>query len=199
HTVETPFSEWFPTWWQRKDLFETPILLANLATFFTLLIFIRNKKWSVVGLQIFILLSGLFWFVHAPDVRFAFGILFVGAGLSVASFFLLPIFQKRINRRWLLGGLCLAILVSVNFHKLHLKEVVTNPAKWVFPSGFSVPKTKEIRTNFTYYYRPTNGAACANHPLPCSVRQLEFGENSQLLLRNGVDFTDGFTVQELED
>ncbi|MEM6317572.1 MAG: hypothetical protein AAF960_07865 [Bacteroidota bacterium] len=198
HITKTPFSEWFPAWWQRKDLFETPILLANLAILFTLFVFIKNKQWTIVGLQIFVLLSGLFWFLNAPDVRFAYGVLFVGAGFSIASFFLFPFLRKQMNPKRLLFGLVLAILVSVNFHKLHIKDVVTNPFKWVLPMGFNLSETEKIITNLTLY-RPTNRGTCANHPLPCSSRILKISPNSQLFLRNGVDFSDGFIVKEIEN
>ncbi len=183
-----PFMEWFKIWWGNKDLLWKPLLLVNLLSVFSIPIFVKHHKKQFAWLQIAILLNLAFWFYNAPDPRFVFGFLFLGASFTLGSFLLLFDLWKYLNKLILIGLLGLCIAFSLNFHKLYLKDFLLDPVTWVVPKGLPDPTLKEMKSNFSYTM-PIRPDLCNNSPLPCATRPL-----GQMILRDSLDMQKGFKM-----
>ena len=187
-----PFFTWFQTWWEAKDLIWKPILLANTLSLFSILIFLKKEKTQFALLQGVVLINLLFWFYNAPDPRFAFGFLFIGASLSICSFLLIGDLWKYLTERLLLTVFALFLIFSLNFHKLYLKDFLLNPITWVIPKGLAPSNLKKVTTNFTYSM-PIRPSLCHNSGIPCTTRPLGYIE-----LRDSSDMQKGFKLIEKE-
>jgi len=188
-----PFLTWFKTWWVAKDLIWRPILLANILIPFSIFIFLKKEKLTLALLQGIILMNLLFWFYNAPDPRFAFGFLFIGAAFGLCSFLLIRDVWKYLNSKLMLGLCFLFLLFSLNFHKLYIKDFVSDPITWVMPKGFPPTKLKERKTNFRYTM-PIRPDLCNNSPLPCATRPLGY-----VILRDSTDMQKGFMLYQVEE
>lgn len=185
-----PFMDWFKIWWGQKDLIWKPLLLANVLTIFSIAIYLFKGKKHLALLNGIILINLLFWFANAPDPRFAFGFLFLGASLSLCSFLLLFDLWKLLNKIVIIGLFGLFIAASLFFHRAHIQEVVTEPMTWVFPKGLPPYKLIEKQTNFRYSM-PVRPSTCHNAPLPCATRPLGY-----VVLRDSTDMQKGFKLIE---
>lgn len=183
-----PFMDWLTIWWGNKDLLWKPLLFVNLFSIFSLFIFLKKQKKQFALLQIAILLNLLFWFYNAPDPRFVFGFLFLGASFTIVSFLLLFDLWKQLNRSLVIGLLGLFLLFSLNFHKLYIRDFFLNPVTWVIPEGLPTSKLKTERTNFSYTM-PIRPDLCNNAPIPCATRPLGY-----MVLRDSTDMQKGFKM-----
>ncbi len=183
-----PFTDWLTIWWGNKDLLWKPLLLTNLFSVVSILVFLKKQKKQLAFLQVAILLNLLFWFYNAPDPRFVFGFLFLGASFTLVSFLLLFDLWKYLNKSLVIGLFSLFILFSLNFHKLYIKDFCSNPVTWVMPKGLSAPKLKTEQTNFNYTM-PIRPDLCNNAPIPCATRPLGY-----MVLRDSTDMQKGFKM-----
>ncbi|MBI9051230.1 MAG: hypothetical protein JEZ00_17535 [Anaerolineaceae bacterium] len=189
------FIEKFLTWREYKPLFFQVIIflgfLGNIV-FFTIDLFIciKNKtNWKTMKshdliLNIYLLVSLLYWYLNAPDPRFAYGVIF-----AAISIFLVRCIQyvrfSRLSRDFILLFLLLVtawgtyIFAPWNSIETYLLYPPDTPA-------FSITKVNLI--DGTFIYTPTDGDQCWDAPLPCSP-WLEDG-----LLMRGLSISDGYKI-----
>ena len=183
-----PFMDWFKVWWGNKDLIWKPLLLANLLVIFSIPIYLIKKKKQLALLQLIILINLLFWFYNAPDPRFAFGFIFLGASLSLCSFLLVFNLWKFLNKTLIISLFGLSVFASLFFHRTFIQDFFTTPMTWIIPKGLPPAKLIEKHTNFTYSM-PVRPSTCHNTPLPCATRPLGY-----VVLRDSTDMQKGFKL-----
>ena len=219
---------WLVPWAYRLPIFDVvvPLLLTLAGCFFTLLYRVmKNRESRASGVQWLFLLpsvaSLLFWFVTAPDPRYAgapFWVLGAGA-IALAAQELGMSFNRKMGR--FAAFLCLAIVASLIasgvidgkaealrgiikenkplkvFRHLSIKRdlIISEPGG---DSGFYASPHVDLNTFVTrsglLMYVPKNGKQCWDAPLPCAKRPMP-----DLRLRQEGDMSRGFMCSDPEE
>lgn len=176
------------------------ILLMLLSTSFS------NKK-SKDNLFVFLMLSLpifigiIFWFMTAPEPRFA-NALFLLLPIPAIMLFSVDDINKLNNKIsftifiWalLISG---ALLIFDNFNLLHSAVNYLKKELTISTSGYQPVKKVPLHTKYTksglMVYMPVKGDQCWDAPLPCTPY---FNENIRLIKQN--DLSSGFTVSDPE-
>src|SRR4029453_4839806 len=218
---------WLVPWAYRLPIFDVvvPLLLTLAGCFFTLLYRVmKNRESRASGVQWLFLLpsvaSLLFWFVTAPDPRYASAAFWVlGAGaIALAAQELGMSFNQKMGR--FAAFFCLAIVASLIasvvidgqaealrgiikennplqvFRHLSIKRdlILSEPGG---DSGFYASPHVDLNTFVTHsgllMYVPKNGKQCWDAPLPCARRPIP-----DLRLRQEGDMRSGFMCSDPE-
>jgi len=209
---------WLAPWAYRLSIFDAviPLLLTLTGCFITLLYRVKkNRESRASGVQWLFLLpsvvSLVFWFVTAPDPRYAgapFWVLGAGAITLATQESELSFNRKRSRVATFLCVATVASLVVSSFiggkasaFRVMIKE--TNPLKALRQlsvnrdSGFHGAPQVELNTFVTRsgltMYSPKNGKQCWDAPLPCARRPIP-----DLRLRREGDMSHGFICSEPE-
>ncbi len=191
--VNYPLKQWVPIWWERLDILNQFLALSYFLPFICIpvgLYFHRNK-YSL--LSIFLSATSLFWFFNAPDVRFAYGFIFVGIGLFICMVlqFKEDSFFKRRN---LIFPIVIVIwlLCILYFHRSHFHSLLKRPEQLVFPCSYSESQLTFVEsTDNLSYFKSTHLNTCKNHSLPCTPRLTTPKFN---IVPLGENLGDGFKV-----
>ncbi len=180
--------EWIPVWFLNlKLVYKIAVCSQIVLAIQTVKHFKNGYRTNVL---LVILASIIFWFVKAPDVRFAYGFLIIGTALVFAELFAKISFLRTwvgtlidkpfnaVVRKFI--GFALAVGAGV-FMILKLPEY------GLFPSAMTKVETKTIETNFDYFV-PITSANCFYHQLPCTPYPKD---NIQL---RGETIEDGFIL-----
>jgi hypothetical protein len=219
---------WLVPWVYRLSIFDAvvPLLLTLAGCFFTLLYRVmKNRESRASGVPWLFLLpsvaSLLFWFVTAPDPRYASAAFWVlGAGaIALAAQELGMSFNRKMSR--FAAFLCLAIVASLIasvvidgqaealrgiikennplqvFRHLRIKRdlILSEPGG---DSGFYASPHVDLNIFVTrsglLMYVPKNGKQCWDAPLPCARRPMP-----DLRLRQEGDMSRGFMCSDPEE
>jgi hypothetical protein len=185
--------EWIPVWFMDLKIIEKIVVLSQFLLIVTSIKDLKKRDYGGFYSSTIILVSLAFWFVKAPDIRFAYGFLIVGTAISFSrakwfsagaayiveklSVLRTPPFQKY-------TGMVVLVVLGV-FISLKITDY------GLVPAAMPNVESKEISTNFTYYV-PTTSAKCYNNDLPCTPYPKE-----NIVLR-GEDFQEGFKLLKIK-
>jgi hypothetical protein len=179
--------DWVPVWFKALNFNNKVLVLANILLLLLVPVSIFRKDYLVSVIQAFILLNLCFWFLMAPDPRFAYGFLFTGFALAISYF--AGLFETGINKKVLHKisriGLACFIVVIIGRRIMSPVGTLINPSLWVVPASFRVVETTEYDAGFKYMV-PNEDVGCCNTEIPCVPYTL-----SDIVLR-GKDLQDGF-------
>jgi hypothetical protein len=162
-------SEWIIPWIKQMNFNNKLLLTVNFFSIVTFLIMLIRKEYLLAMMQLVILVSLVFWFIKAPDPRFAYGFIFIGFSLTLA--FLVRLIEGsslNINLKYLNWVLIAVVLVVVSRRIMLPVDTLRNPDLWIQPAPFGIAETRDYYTNF-HYRVPTNESGCLNVDIPCTV------------------------------
>ena len=183
-------AEWSPLWLKGLNSNSRIILAVNLLSVAALVIMIFRKNFWFAALQAVILANLIFWFVMAPDPRFAYGFLFAGFALTVSYLAGLTLNRNpdlfyRISR----VGLLLFLILIFGRRFATPVEVIRSPRLLVIPAAFGKVETRELNSGFSYRV-PIPEGGCFDSEIPCVPYPL------QNIEPRGRDLQSGFKVKK---
>jgi hypothetical protein len=188
--LDMKFTEWIFPWFKQLNLYSSLLMTVNLISVISFFIMLFRKDFLLASIQCLILINLTFWFVEAPDPRFAYGFIFTGFALTIAYF--IKLFEKskfalnsKYSRFVLVSFLMIIIGKRIMFPVGTLKE----PSLWIIPASFGKVEVEDFSTNF-HYKIPVDNQECFYTEIPCVTYKL-----NNVSLR-GDDLGDGFKVVE---
>ncbi len=186
--INMKISQWIVPWFTSLNFNNKLIVVINLLSLVSFLIMILKKDFFLAKIQLLILLNLFFWFLSAPDPRFAYGFLFLGFSLNIA--YVLKHFDQStkavIFKYARIGLACFLFLVVCRRIMVPL-NTLKNTSLWILPASFDTVETNEHYSGFNYRV-PVPEGGCYNVEIPCTPYPL-----TNIVLR-GKDLQDGFKV-----
>ncbi len=186
--IHMKMSEWIGPWFHALNFMKKLLIAINLLSVITLIIMFLKKNYFLLIIQLLLVLNLIFWFVSAPDPRFAFGFLFVGFSLNIAYFVAL-IESEGLFKYLRIALACFLFLIFCR-HIMLPVDTLRHPAQWVIPSPFGTVTTNEFFTDFNYRVPVPEGGRCFNVEIPCVPFPL-----TGVVLR-GADIKEGFRINK---
>jgi hypothetical protein len=186
------FSEWIFPWFKQMSFFSKLIVTVNFFSVFTFIIMLIRRDFFLAKIQIIILINLVFWFIKAPDPRFAYGFIFLGFSLTIG--YIIKLFEKSalIGKTRLITILLACFLLVIFCRRIAFPgHTLKTPALWILPAQFGSVETKVYSANFSYRI-PVNNCECFNTTIPCVTYSLD-----NVFLR-GSDLKDGFKVKKAD-
>jgi len=186
--INLKISEWIIPWFKALNFNHRMILFVNLFSVFFFFISLVKKEYFLAFIQVILLINLIFWFLQAPDPRFAYGFLFIGFSLNLAMF--TRIFDTHLSSsifKFAKIGLTIFLLLVVCRRIKQPTETLITPSTWFLPAPFATVATNEFNAGFQYSV-PVPEGGCYNVEIPCVPYPL-----SNIVLR-GADIQDGFKV-----
>jgi hypothetical protein len=182
------FSEWLLPWFKLLDSVSKILVVMNLFSVITVILMLFKKEYFLVRIQLIILLNLLFWFIMAPDPRFAYGFIFLGFSLNVSFIVKLLDYQSNPGvMKYIKAGI-VCLLIVVVFKRINFPaETIKNPSSLVISAPFGTVPTNDYSAEFKYKV-PVPGGGCFNVEIPCVPYPL-----TNIVLR-GKDLQDGFKI-----
>jgi hypothetical protein len=189
--INMNIAEWIVPWFKSLNFFNRLLFFANIISIVTLMVMYLRKEFFLLKIQLIILLNLIFWFLNAPDPRFAYGFLFLGFSLNLA--FLIKLWESRGSPGVIkFSGIVLACLLIIVVGRRIKAPVstLTNAELWILPESFGKVVTTVHNSDFIYRV-PDSNDRCFNSEIPCVPYPL-----SNIVLR-GKDLQDGFKFVKL--
>ena len=180
-----PISDWFMDWITRKKGLEM-FLLALVPISLTTIFFPINKRYrSHRFLVITFVISMIYWFYSAPDVRFVWGILTGVSSITLAAF--ISLIPTSNILKWAMA----MIVIYICFFHLKDNRRLSNlwKAHLYYPTQSKSVEVSNIEIDGMLVKIPVEGNRCFDEPIPCTIPQV----NRNLKLR-GASPKDGFTL-----
>jgi hypothetical protein len=186
--INLKISDWIIPWFKSNDSISRLLLIINSLSIITFITMLFRKDFLFAKIQFIIFINLIFWFMMAPDPRFAYGFLFIGFSLTVAYLFKMVEYSNysAILKYLKLGIACFFFVVLGRRISIPL-EVMKNPYLSIVPAPFETVETKALRSDFDYRI-PLSEDRCFYSEIPCVPFPL-----TNVRLR-GHDLKDGFKV-----
>jgi len=169
--LDLPFKDWLKIWWPAQSMKWQAFMLLSLLNIPLLFLSMFRKEHTYSIVFGALVVNLLFWFVQAPQPRFAYGFIFFGSALILGYLgaFLLSYFHPK-------KLIFIALLVYFPALFLIREEVRYTPfvtSTFLLPNYQTEVKTKEFEAhNFTLKVPSQDPPAsiywCYNSPLPCT-------------------------------
>jgi hypothetical protein len=180
-----PFTLWIVKWWAKKSAAFKVLLGLNALLPFTLLTKSDTKS-NLRIVTLLVLINLIFWFITAPDPRFAHGFLIIGASITLfVAFQLFSNRIKQINISNPLSSISVFGLIVLGFFTVRVN--ISN--HWLYPAALP-SNTLQFHTSNFEYWVPVEDTRCYNAPLPCAEK-----EKPGLVMR-GETFQNGFRIEK---
>lgn len=182
------FSEWIIPWFKQLSFNSKLIVSVNLFSIFTFMLMLLKREYFLAKIQLIILINLVFWFIKAPDPRFAYGFIFIGFSLTIA--YLIKLFEYSTfggKIKLLRIALACFFLIIVVRRIMFPVDTIKTSSLWILPAPFGTVETKDYSTNF-HYRIPVNEQECFYTEIPCVTYPL-----NNVIMRGG-DLKDGFKV-----
>jgi len=183
------FTEWVFPWFKQLSFFSKLVVSVNFLSVITFIIMLIRRDLFMAKIQIIILINLVFWFIKAPDPRFAYGFIFLGFSLTIA--YIIKIIENSAfigKTKFINIALACFLLVILCRRITFPGHTLKTPALWILPAQFGTVETKDYSTNFLYRI-PVDNSECFNTDIPCVTYSLD-----NVFLR-GSDLKDGFKVK----
>lgn len=186
--INLKISEWILPWFKSNNFNNKLLVIVNSFSAISLIILLFKKDFFYAKIQIIIIINLIFWFLIAPDVRFAYGFLFIGFSLSIAFVFRIMEYSNNtgIFKYLKIILLCFAVVVLLRRISIPL-EILKQPSLCLISAPYETVDIKEVKSDFTYRI-PVREDRCFYNEIPCVPFLL-----TKTKLR-GHDFQDGFKV-----
>lgn len=184
------FSEWTAPWFLRQSNLIRVILLVNLMSIFSIIIFYLKREWSKLFLQAIVIANLIFWLLNGPDPRFVYGFLFYGVSLVLSG--LLILVGNNIFRKVPMVLVSYAIILGVPLviHSSVFQRFISMQTNWKYPERIQSTELQWWKSTNFDYSTPLKGSRCFDAPLPCSPYK-----NDHVILRKN-SLKDGFRVKD---
>ncbi len=178
--------EWILPWFRGLNFNNKLMVIGNSFSIITFIVMLIRRDFYLAKIQAFVYLNIAFWFLMAPDPRFAYGFIFAGFSLTISYLIMLIEYssQQFLLRYIKIGLLCFLFLIiyrRVNFPV----ETIKNPKLWIISAPFGTVATNNFHSNFEYRV-PVPEGGCFNVEIPCVPFPLK-----DVVLR-GKDLQSGF-------
>jgi len=186
--INLKVSEWIIPWFKNLSDNNRIFLLVNSFSIITFIIMVLKKDYFLASIQFIILINLIFWFLMAPDPRFAYGFIIFGFSLTIA--FLIKILEYSklsVISKYFKICLTFLLLFIIFYNKSYALAVLRKHSLMLQPEPFETVETKAYNSGFDYRI-PVNDDKCFNAEIPCVPYQI-----SNVVLR-GTDLQDGFKV-----
>ena len=185
-------SEWIYQWFKQLSFFSKLVVSVNFFSVFTFIIMLIRRDFFLAKIQVIILINLVFWFIQAPDPRFAYGFIFLGFSLTIA--YIIKLFENSAfigKTKFIKIALACFLLVILCRRITFPGHTLKTPALWILPAQFGTVETRDYSTNF-HYSIPVNEQECFYTDIPCVTYTLD-----NVILR-GSDLKDGFKVKNID-
>jgi hypothetical protein len=186
--VKMKISEWILPWFKLLDFNSKMLITIDSFSIFAFIIMLLKKDFFLAKIQVIILINLAFWFIMAPDPRFAYGFIFLGFSITVA--YLIKLFEYSafagILKFTRIGLVCFLFLI-VYKRIMFPVDTLRNPSMWILPAPFGTVETRDYYSDF-HYRVPVPEGGCFNVEIPCVPYPL-----TDVVLR-GDNLQDGFKV-----
>jgi hypothetical protein len=175
-------TEWIPLWFSGLSSTGKVLVAVNLFLLASFIIMLIKRDLFISMVHLIILVNLFFWFIMAPDPRFAYGFLFLGFALAISC--LVRISGTGIVK-YIRYSFAFFIFLVLFRRVVYLESTIANPSVLLIPAPFGTVETNEYNAGFKYRV-PVPGGGCFNTEIPCVPYQL-----SNIVMR-GDDLQDGF-------
>lgn len=182
--------DWLPKWFLMYSVAHKFILLLNVLSFilWIIAIFVRQQR-ELLLVHAAVILNIVFWFISAPDMRMAMGMLIFNAAMIFLYTGNLRL-QKLIPYWFRYALLILPFFGWFYLSRFELKESISDSSSFLTPvSGFPSPEIKKHTDPFMHYH-PVHNDRCFDAPLPCTP------ENCEDLKMRGQSPSDGYRMEQ---
>ena len=186
--INLKISEWIIPWFKSIDSISRLLLIINSLSIISFITMLFKKDFLFAKIQLIIFINLIFWFLMAPDPRFAYGFLFIGFSLTVAYLFKMIEYSNfsGILKYLKIAIACFFFIVIGRRISIPL-EVLKHPSLCLIPAPFETVETKALKSDFNYRI-PVSEDRCFYSEIPCVPFPL-----TNVRLR-GHDLQDGFKV-----
>ena len=186
--VKMGISDWIGPWFNSLDFFDKLILVGNALSIIMFFIMLLKRDSFLAKVQLIIIVNLIFWLFMAPDVRFAYGFLFIGFSLTVAYIIKLLEDISFVALLKLFKPALLCVLLLVAGRRIMAPvDTLRHPSYWILPAPFGSVETEVYATNFEYRV-PVERGGCLNTKIPCVPFPFD-----NVMMR-GSEIKDGFKV-----
>ncbi len=179
-----PFEEWFPIWWDDKGELVKLMLIVSLFGLIPLIFSLVRKDFTFAILLLTVYVNLAFWFMKAPDPRFAYSFLFLGCGLTLAYLYAYLLPTRALDG--LLTPLVVLLPLLIIPYQIRKGKIHQQPwsaSNLLIPMPYDTIETRIFQAGDLKIHVPVVEDQCFYHPLPCSPypqANLELrGENLQ--------------------
>jgi hypothetical protein len=186
--INLKIPEWIIPWFKSNDSINRLLLIINSLSIISFITMLFKKDFLFAKIQLIIFINLIFWFIMAPDPRFAYGFLFIGFSLTVAYLFKMIEYSNLsgILKYLKIAIACFFFIVIGRRISIPL-EVLKHPSLCLIPAPFETVETKALKSDFDYRI-PVSEDRCFYSEIPCVPFPL-----TNVRLR-GHDLQDGFKV-----
>lgn len=187
------FLEWFRIWFSNADLLNKLILIFAASSIMLFIPWRKKDSRSYLILHLIIWANLSFWFLTAPDPRFAMGSLILAVSLF-GAFLMSKLFSilklSQIIKPLLLSGL---LCMNLFYYRTYVSKLFIHPSSFLISESFPKVDLKTSEKTPNFVYKIANGKQkCGNAPLPCAPFERE-----GITLRTG-EFKDGFKIKKIQ-
>ena len=186
--INMKITQWIIPWFTSLNFNNKMIVTANILSVISIIIMFFKKDFFLVRIQLIILVNLIFWFLRAPDPRFAYGFLFLGFSLNFA--YMLKHFDQPTSSgifKFVKIGLACFLFLIVCRRIIFPLNTLKNTSLWILPAPFGTVETNEHYSGFNYRV-PVPEGGCFNVEIPCTPYPL-----TDIVLR-GKDLQEGFKI-----
>ena len=186
--INMKMSEWIIPWFRSLITIDKILVIINIFSIAILIVMLFKKDFFLAKIQLIILINLLFWFIEAPDPRFAYGFIFLGFSLTFS--YIIKLFEFSAFSgilKYVKTGLIVFLILIIYTRIMFPVNSLRNPSLWILPSPFGTVETNNYYSDFQYRV-PVPGGGCFNVDIPCVPYQLTN------VISRGADLQDGFKV-----
>ena len=189
--VKMKIFEWIIPWFKSLNFNFKAIVVIDILSIFSFFIIVLKKEFTLSKILLIVYLNILFWFLMAPDPRFAYGFLFFCFSLTISYFIkLLEISRWRHNiLSYVRFGMSVFLLAIILRHISYPFETIKTPSLLLIPAKFGKVATTEYDSGFKYRV-PVTGDQSYYSEIPCVPYPLKNIEP------RGPDLQNGFRVRK---
>ena len=187
------FSGWLPVWWQNRSGAEKCMLGAMCISLVAGLLFAKELRQNTGTEERLLILvcagAIIFWFLEAPDPRFAYGFIMPFTGMIMYRILAGRSWNNQLAASILRLGVVVltAALAAYSIYRIQhfffFKNIVT-------PEGIAPIASKQITIRGITYRVPFDGCECGNTAVPCIY-------DIEPFLMRGSTLNEGFRSKEL--
>jgi hypothetical protein len=160
-----PTTGWIIPWFKSILISDKMLLFINSFSVVTFIIMLFRKDYLYAKIQLIIIVNLIFWFMMAPDPRFAYGFLIVGCSLT-AAYVIRLIEYTRPAKVLKLKVIISCILLFVVYKRISIPGMLMEPSLLIVPAPFETVETRTLTSDFTYRV-PLTGDRCFYSDIPC--------------------------------
>lgn len=183
--VSMKINEWIIPWFHSLNFMHKMLITASSFSFISIIFMLLKKEVFLIKIQLILIVNLIFWFLKAPDPRFAYGFLFLGFSINIA--YVIKQFEYSGIFKFLRIALACFLFLVICRRIMQPLDTLRSTSRWILPASFGTVATNEYFAGF-HYRVPVPEGGCYNVEIPCVPYPL-----SNIELR-GKEIQEGFKV-----